>query len=122
MVVAGFSPRRGTKRAPSSVAGHSRSKRRREGSVISDEMWRALARSLGWSHRQSEIVPALFDDRKETAIAAGLGISRHTVHTHTERLYRKMGITSRVELVRRIFVEYLRVARTQAEDFSARKS
>ena len=90
--------------------------------MFSDEMWRILARSLGWSHRESEIVPALLDDRKGTAIAAHLGISRHTVHTHTERLYRKMGITSRVELVRRIFVEYLRVSGSGRSRYGARST
>jgi DNA-binding CsgD family transcriptional regulator len=40
-------------------------------------------------------------------IADHLGISPHTVHTHIERLYRKVGVASRVSLVRRVFVEYL---------------
>jgi DNA-binding NarL/FixJ family response regulator len=96
--------------------------RRPEDTVFSDEVWRALAGSLGWSHRESQIVPELFDDRKETAIAARLGISRHTVHTHIERLYRKMGITSRVELARRVFLEYMRVATSQNAESNLRKS
>jgi FixJ family two-component response regulator len=53
--------------------------------VFSNEVWRQLARSLALSKRK--IVPALFDDKKESAIATQLGISRHTVHTYTERLY-----------------------------------
>ena len=69
--------------------------------AFSNEAWRQLARSLGLSKRESQIVPALFDDNKESAIATQLGISRHTVHTYTERLYRKMGVSSRVGLVRR---------------------
>lgn len=76
-------------------------------SVFSKEMWHRLARSLGLSKREAQIVPALFDDEKESAIAKHLGISRHTVHTYTARLYRKMGVTSRVGLARRIFVEYM---------------
>jgi len=82
--------------------------------VFSSEVWNILASSLGWSDRESQIVPALLDDLKEAAIAARLGISRHTVHTHTERLYRKMGITSRVGLVRRVFLEYLSLVRRHA--------
>ena len=79
--------------------------------VFSNEVWRRLARSLRLSKRESQIVSALFDDKKESAIATHLGISRHTVHTYTERLYRKMGVSSRVGLVRRIFVEYMSLAR-----------
>jgi DNA-binding NarL/FixJ family response regulator len=81
-----------------------------DGALFSDAVWQALAQSLKWSRRECQIVPAIIDDLKETAIATRLGISRHTVHTHTERLYRKMGVTSRVGLARRILIEYVRLA------------
>ena len=67
--------------------------------------------SLRLSKREAQIVSALFDDKKEAAIATHLGISRHTVHTYTERLYRKMGVSSRVGLVRRVFIEFMSLAR-----------
>ena len=76
-------------------------------SLFSNETWRDLERSLRLSRRESQIVPSLLADEKESAIAAHLGISRHTVHTYTERLYRKMGVSSRVGLFRRVFVEYM---------------
>jgi len=75
--------------------------------IFSDDHWRLLAQSLELSKRESQIVQAVFDDNKESAIAVGLGISSHTVHTHIERLYRKLGITSRVALVSRVFTQYL---------------
>ena len=78
---------------------------------FSSGVWRHLGHSLGWSKRESQIVPALFADEKESAIATRLGISRHTVHTYTGRLYRKMGVTSRVGLVQRIFLEYMSLAK-----------
>jgi DNA-binding CsgD family transcriptional regulator len=59
------------------------------------------------SERERQIAEAVFDDQKESVIAVHLGISSHTVHTHLERLYRKLGVTSRVTLVSRVFVEYL---------------
>jgi len=90
--------------------------------VFSNETWRVLADSLRLSHRESQIVPALLDDRKEIAIAADLGISRHTVHTHTERLYRKMGVTSRVGLVRCVFIEYLNLTRGRHDGSSTKSS
>jgi DNA-binding NarL/FixJ family response regulator len=75
--------------------------------VFSHEIWRLLARSLGLSERECQIVQALFDDQKESAIGSDLGISQHTVHTHIERLYRKLKVNSRAALVGRVFVEYL---------------
>jgi len=52
-------------------------------------------------------VQAVFDDQNESRIARSLGISAHTVHTHIERVYRKLGVSSRVTLVVRVFVEHL---------------
>jgi DNA-binding CsgD family transcriptional regulator len=77
------------------------------GSLFSDNIWRLLAGSLKLSQRESQILPAVFDEQNESTIAVSLGISSHTVHTHLERLYRKLGVTSRVSLVTRVFVEYL---------------
>jgi DNA-binding NarL/FixJ family response regulator len=75
--------------------------------MFSDSIWRLLAGSLELSQREFQILQAVFDDQKESAIAANLSISSHTVHTHLERLYHKLGVTSRVTLVTRVFVEYL---------------
>jgi hypothetical protein len=44
----------------------------------------------------------MFDCRKETAIAADLGIARRTVRTHLERPYRKLAVTTRVALMLRV--------------------
>lgn len=68
--------------------------------------WRALDQSLGLSQRESQIVRGVFDDLKELAIAAQLGMSPHTVHTHLERLYHKLGVNSRTELIVRIVAEH----------------
>ena len=82
-------------------------------SVFPDDTWRALAVALNLSERELQIVQAVFDDDKESVIAADLGISSHTVHTHLERLYRKLGVSSRVSLVGRVFVEFLRLRTDQ---------
>jgi DNA-binding NarL/FixJ family response regulator len=66
-----------------------------------------IANSLRISDRELEIIQGIFDDRKEFAIADELKISMHTVHTHLERLYRKLGVSSRVALVLYILSEYL---------------
>ena len=67
--------------------------------MFSDSIWRLLAVSLELSQREFQILQAVFDDEKESAIAANLSISSHTVPTHLERLYHKLGVTSRDTLV-----------------------
>jgi DNA-binding NarL/FixJ family response regulator len=80
---------------------------RRDRSILSHDAWKTIAKSLHISDRELEIIQGIFDDRKELAIADELKISMHTVHTHLERLYRKLGVSSRVALVLYILSEYL---------------
>jgi DNA-binding NarL/FixJ family response regulator len=68
-------------------------------SILTYDGWKAIAKSLRISDRELQIVQGIFDDRKEYAIAHELKISVHTVHTHLERLYRKLGVSSRLGLV-----------------------
>jgi DNA-binding CsgD family transcriptional regulator len=76
-------------------------------SILTDDAWKTIAHSLHISNRELQIIQGIFDDRKELAIADELKISIHTVHTHLERLYRKLGVNSRVGLVLSILSEYL---------------
>jgi DNA-binding NarL/FixJ family response regulator len=82
------------------------------GRVFSPEAWQRVTSVLALSTRESEILKAVFEDQKEHCIAANLGISSHTVHTHLERLYRKLRVSSRVGLVVRVFAEHLRHLRS----------
>jgi DNA-binding NarL/FixJ family response regulator len=75
--------------------------------VLSEEDWQHVTSVLALSAREAEILQAVFEDQKECCIAANLGISSHTVHTHLERIYRKLHVSSRVGLVVRVFAEYL---------------
>jgi DNA-binding NarL/FixJ family response regulator len=75
--------------------------------VFTEETWHDLERALKLSGRESEILKAIFDDQKESCIATNLGISAHTVHSHLERLYRKLRVSSRVTLVVRVLVEFV---------------
>jgi len=77
--------------------------------IFSGHAWNALARSLWLSRRELQIVRGVFDDRTEFAIAADLNISTHTVHTHVERLHRKLAVTDRVALVVRVVEEFLKL-------------
>jgi DNA-binding NarL/FixJ family response regulator len=76
-------------------------------SILPHDAWEAIAKSLRLSARELQIIQGIFDDQKEFAIADELKISMHTVHTHLERLYRKLGVSSRVALVLYILSEYL---------------
>lgn len=75
--------------------------------MFNEQAWAQVAQSIGLSHRQVEIVQGVFRDDTESDIAAALGISPHTVHTHFERIYQKLGVTARTQLILRIVHEVL---------------
>ena len=74
--------------------------------VFSPNEWRQLGTVLGLSPRESGIVRAVFDGASERRIAEQLGLSPHTVHTYLWRVYRKLQINSREELLVRVFAEF----------------
>ncbi len=75
--------------------------------LLCEQTWTVLGDSLRLSRRELEIVRRIFNDQKESAIAADLGISPHTVHTERERLYHKLLINNRPQLVLRVVGEFL---------------
>ena len=77
--------------------------------IFPDPTWAEVGRSLGLTKRELQIVRGVFDDRTEFAIAADLRISPHTVHTHIERLRRKLAVVDRVALVLQVMEEFLRL-------------
>jgi DNA-binding CsgD family transcriptional regulator len=80
-------------------------------SLLNERAWAAIGSSLGLSRRELQIVTSLIEDRLETEHEVGraLGISPHTVHTHLERLYKKIGVASRSHLIVRVFAEYVQL-------------
>jgi DNA-binding CsgD family transcriptional regulator len=58
-----------------------------------------VAPVLGLSPRETQVLTCVLAGLTEAGIAQALGISTHTVHTHLERLYRKLGIHSRTQLL-----------------------
>ena len=68
--------------------------------------WRSLATALGLSPRECGIVRAVFDGASEKRAAEELGLSPHTVHTYLWRIYRKLHVQSREELLVRVFAEF----------------
>src|SRR5260370_38069825 len=69
--------------------------------------WPRLGVALRLSPREMQIVQGVFEDRKEESIAYDLGISPHTVNTYFQRLYAKLRVSSRPQLILRVVAEYL---------------
>jgi DNA-binding CsgD family transcriptional regulator len=74
----------------------------RGASLLSDHAWLEIARTLGLTKRELQIIQSVFDNLHEAAIAKRFKISPHTVHMHLNRLFKKLTVTSRTELVLRI--------------------
>lgn len=66
----------------------------------------AISRALRLSPREATIVTLVLSDAHEEDIANTLGISKHTVHTHLDRIYRKLNVHSRCQLALRLFATY----------------
>ena len=76
-------------------------------SFINATDWARISVSLKLSSRESEIAFLVLTDVSENTIADRLSISKHTVHSHIERLYRKLAIRSRSQLVVKLFEAYV---------------
>lgn len=77
------------------------------GSVISEAEWPRLQAALRLSERELQIVRQVLEDRKEESIAYELGISPHTVNTYLQRLYAKLRVASRAQLIVRVLSEHI---------------
>ena len=88
--------------------GHDNQRVHAKGSAIfSEPTWSEIARALKLSGRELQIVCGVFDDQTELAIAGGLGISPHTVHTHFRRLHHKLGVATRTQMSLRVMKEFM---------------
>jgi DNA-binding NarL/FixJ family response regulator len=66
-----------------------------------------LLESYGLTPRESEVVPLLARGLSTKDIATELCISRHTVNDHMKLIFAKCGVTSRGELVAKLFSEHI---------------
>ena len=67
--------------------------------LLDKEQWEQLAWLLDISPRELGVLQGVFDGLTDHAIASRLGITRGTVHTYSTRLRRKVGVSTRAELV-----------------------
>lgn len=79
--------------------------------LFSDDEWTRISALLRLSPRESEIVYTMLAGEREADIADRLGISSHTVHCHLTRLYRKLQVNSRIDLLLRVFDAHLTLTR-----------
>jgi DNA-binding NarL/FixJ family response regulator len=70
--------------------------------LLSEQVWAIARIRLKLTDRETEIARYVLEDLKELAIGQRLGISTHTVHTHIERMYRKLSVSSRMQLAMHI--------------------
>jgi DNA-binding CsgD family transcriptional regulator len=84
-------------------------------------IWRLTLASLCISPRESQIIESILafaDD--EASVAARLRMSPSTVHAHLARLYRKVGVTNRWQLMVKLLLAYIATRRTYAGQWSDR--
>ena len=81
--------------------------------ILSDHAWSEIAKALRITKRELQIIQGVFDNLTQAAIAHRLNMTEHTAHTHLNRLFAKLTVTTRTELVLRV-MEHL-IALTLAE-------
>jgi DNA-binding NarL/FixJ family response regulator len=83
-----------------------RHRRLRGAAMLSEQAWSEVGSALRVTRREVEVVQAVFDNLTEKGIASRFAITEHTAHTHLNRLFKKLNVRSRTELVLR-FVEQM---------------
>jgi DNA-binding CsgD family transcriptional regulator len=81
--------------------------------MLSDLAWLEVARSLRLTKRELQIVQGVFDNLPKTGIAGRFKISEHTVHTHLNRLFKKLAVTTRTDLVLCIMEQMISLTRSE---------
>jgi DNA-binding CsgD family transcriptional regulator len=87
---------------------------RRGASLLGHDAWSEIARTLGFTQRELQIVQSVFDNLPEAGIAKRLQISGHTAHTHLNRLFKKLTVTTRTDLVVRVMEEMIALTLSEA--------
>ena len=69
---------------------------------ITEEQWREIVSGFSLSRRQEQLVIGILMGLKTRAIASATSCSTHTVRTHCKRLYQKLHVHSRAQLVAKV--------------------
>jgi len=76
---------------------------------LTPQEWKRVAELLKLSPQQVRIVGAILAGMKDKQIARALGLSVPTVRTHLGRIFARLGVADRVELILRVFTEFRRL-------------
>lgn len=74
-----------------------------ESTLLSREEWGEIVRELELTTRQAAIVELVIQAKKDKQIASILGISPWTIRSHLTRVFVRLHVEDRVELVVRVF-------------------
>lgn len=67
------------------------------------EAWADIARVLELAPQQTRIVELILRGKRDKQIATELGLSVPTVRTYLKRVFERVGVQDRVELILRVF-------------------
>ena len=84
--------------------------------------WKAIGQAVPLSPRQLQIVRCLFDGLDEESTGRKLGISRHTVHINLNRLYSRLDVHTRSQLLVRVFLAHVSLSRQGEPSLRATES
>jgi DNA-binding NarL/FixJ family response regulator len=70
---------------------------------MTSDRWSAIARRLQLPPRQISIVESILRGMKDKQIAATMGLRKSTLRTYLGRVFTRLGVEDRMELVLKIF-------------------
>ncbi len=73
--------------------------KRKKINPFTNKEWKILQEELLLSPRQTDIIKLMCNGYKNYAIAQSLGISIHTVRAHLKKLYMRLDVADRFELI-----------------------
>ena len=75
--------------------------------LFSESSWSRIAEEFGLTDAELHVLKYLFDGYQELSMAQRLRRSPHTVHSHLRRIYAKLDVRNRTELLVRTMAEHL---------------
>ena len=71
--------------------------------LLKPHEWAGVVRAFEFSPQQGRIVEQILLGKRDKQIAAELGLSTWTVRTHLTKIFVRLGVSDRAELLLRIF-------------------
>lgn len=72
-------------------------------SPLSIREWDVVVQTLDLAPQQERIVRLLMRSKRDKQIAREMGLAVPTVRSHLERIYARVGVSDRMELVHRVY-------------------